>query len=261
MGVRDGTLRRALLVAAAVMLLAATPLPGPPCPSPNPPRPEARHASGLALPTPPPRCFGAPVYEPLNKAHSDAYLLAESHPNDFGYPWADHVKREMVISVTGPTGDALARAWMTSGATYTAPSVAKSRFLPQPAVAVRIRTVPRSYAQLGKLMDDIIDATRAGLPDGSAIRSLGPDGEYDRVVIEVQRLSGARATALASRFGTEGIAVLVDPTSGPISLAGGPVDTGVVDPLMIAILLGASAIGLALVLFVLRRRPRIRASA
>jgi hypothetical protein len=236
------------------MLVAATPLPGPPCPSPNPPRPEARHASGLALPTPLPRCFGAPVYEPLNKAHSDAYLLAENHPNDFGYPWADQVKRELIISVTGPTGDTLAREWIASGATYTAPNGAKSTFLPQPAVAARIQTVPRSYAQLGKLMDDIIDATRGGLPEGNTIRSLGPDGEHDRVVIEVQQLSGALASALALRFGTEAIAIRIDPTSGPISLTGSPVDAGAVDPVLVAGLLGASVFGLGLVVFVMRRR-------
>jgi hypothetical protein len=252
-GVRDGALRSTLLLAAAVLLVAATPEPGPPCPSPVPPRPEARDATGLALPTPLLRCFGAPVYEPLRKAYSDASLLAENHPNDFGYPWADHVNRELIISVTGPTGDALARAWIASGATYAAPNVAKSTLLPQPAVAVRIQTVPRSYAQLGKLMDDIIDATRGGLPDGSAIRSLGPDGEHDRVVIEVQQLSGALATALASRFGTEAIAVRVDSTSGPMSLSPG---TDAVDPALVALLLAGSFVGLGLVILVMKRRPR-----
>lgn len=247
-------MRSALLVVAALTLLAATPEPGPPCPSPNPPRHEARHASGLALPTPLPRCFGAPVYEPLNAAHSNARLLAESHPNDFAYPSADHVKRELVISVTGPTGDALARAWIISGAMYTVPGLAKSTFLPQPAVSVRIRTVPRSYAQIGKLMDDIIEATRAGLPDGSTIRSLVPDGEHDRVVIEVQQLSDALAGALASRFGTEAIAVRVDPASGPMSLVGSARASEVVDPVVVAILAAASAIGLGLVMFVMRRR-------
>ncbi len=251
-----------MLVAAAVLLIAATPdatpMPGPPCPSPLPPRPEARHASGIALATPLPRCFGAPVYEPLNKARSDASLLAESHPNDFGYPWADHVRRELIISVTGPDGEALARDWIASGATYTAPSVAKSPVLPQPLVSVRIRTVARSYAQLGKLMDDIIDATRAGLPDHNAIRSVGPDGEHDRVVIEVQYLTDALATALASRFGTEAIAIRVDPTSGPMSLLGRPLDAGAVDPTLVGVLLAGSALGVGLVVLLMRRRARAR---
>lgn len=258
-GVRDRALRRVVLVAAAVMLVAAAPspteMPGPPCSSPVPPRPEARHASGLALPTPLPRCYGAPVYEPLNKASSDASLLAESHPHDFAHPWADHVKRELVVSVTGATGEGLARSWISSGATYTAPSVGKSTFLPQPAVAVRIRTVTRSYAQLAKLMDDIIDATRAGLPDGSAIRSIGPDAEYDRVFIEVQHLSDALATALASRFGTEAIAVRVDPAVGPFTNLSGGVDTPV-DPILVGVVVAGSLLGLGLVVFVMNRRAR-----
>ncbi len=258
MGVRRRALTRALLAATALLLVAATPaptqMPGPPCPSPVPPRPEARHASGIALPTPLPRCYGAPVYEPLNTAHSDARLLAESHPNEFGYPWADHVKRELILSVTGPAGEALAREWIASGGTYTAASVGKSTFLPQPSVSVRIRTVPRSYAQIGKLMDDIIDATRAGLPDSDAIRSIGPDSEHDRVVIEVQYLTDALAAALASRFGTEAIAIRVDPMSGPGSLMGRAVEVGAIDPLLVAVLLAASALGVGLAVVIMRRR-------
>lgn len=257
---RGRVLRTVLPAAAAVMLIAASPgptqMPGPPCTSPMPPRPEARHPSGLALPTPVPRCYGAPVYEPLNKASSDASLLAESHPHDFGHPWADHLKRELILSVTGPTGEALARAWISSGATYTAPSVGKSTFLPQPGVAVRIRTVPRSYAQLAKLMDDIIDATRAGLPDSGAIRSIGPDAEYDRVVIEVQHLSAALAAALVARFGTEAIAIRVDPTSGPFTNMSRGIDARPVDPMLVGALVAGSLVGLLLVVFVMNRRAR-----
>src|SRR6266542_2914943 len=225
------------------MLVAATPEPGPTCPSPLPPRPEARHASGLALPTPRLFCYGAPVYEPLNKAQSDAWLLAESHPNDFGYPWGDHVKRELTISVTGPTGEALARAWMASGATYAPNGGPKSTFLAQPVVPVRFRTVTRSFAQLAKLQDDIVDALRSGALEGGAVRSFGPDDEYNRITIEVQYLSEAFAYALAARFGTEAVAIRVDPTSGPISLLGRSLDTGAVDPVLFGVLFAGSALG------------------
>jgi hypothetical protein len=258
MGLRSGALRSALLVVAAAMLIAAAPgptaMPGPPCPSPVPPRPEARHASGLALPTPLLLCYGRPVYEPLNKAQSDAWLLAESHPNDFGYPWGDHVKRELTISVTGPTGEALARAWMASGATYAPPGTTKSSFLAQPVVPIRFRTVTRSFAQLAKLQDDLIDAFRAGLLADATVSSFGPDNEYNRIVIEVQRLSDASAGALASRFGTEAVAVRVDPRSGGFTSIGTALDTSPVDPILVVGLLGASAVGLVLVLFVMKRR-------
>ena len=238
------------------MLVAATPEPGPPCPSPVPPRPEARHASGLALPTPLLFCYGRPVYEPLNKAQSDAWLLAESHPNDFGYPWGDHVKRELVISVTGPAGDALARSWIASGATYAPPGVTKSSFLAQPVVPVRFRTVNRSFAQLAKLQDDLIDAFRAGLLADASVSTFGPDNEYNRIVIQVQRLTDASANALAARFGTEAVAVRVDPRSGPFTNLSRPLDSGAVDPVLVAGLLGVSAIGLGLIVFVMKRRTR-----
>lgn len=258
MGVRRGALRSALLVTAAVMLVAAspdpTPLPGPPCPSPVPPRPEARHATGLALPTPLLFCYGRPVYEPLNKAQGDAWLLAESHPNDFGYPWGDHVKRELTISVTGPTGEALARSWIASGAIYAPPGSAKSSFLAQPVVPVRLRTVTRSFAQLAKLQDDLIDAFRGGLLADATVSSFGPDNEYDRIVIQVQRLTDASATALASRFGTEAIAIRVDPRSGQFTNIAGAIEAGAVDPILVFGLLGASAVGLGLAVFVMRRR-------
>jgi hypothetical protein len=246
-----------VLIATALLLVAATPgpteMPGPPCPSPVPPRPEVRHPSGLALPTPLPRCYGAPVHEPLNKAQSDASLLAESNPNDLAHPWGDHVRRELVISVTGPAGEAVARGWIASGATYSVPSVGKSTFLEPPSVAVRIRTVSRSYAQIAKLMDDIIDATRAGLLDRGAIRSVAPDAEYNRVVVDVQYMNDAFAAALGSRFGTEAIAVRVDPTYGPFSNLAGPLQTNAVDPVLVGVLAAASLLGVALAIFVMRR--------
>ena len=253
--------RGAVLVAAAVVLLAATPpptqQPGPTCPSPVPPRPQVRHASGLALATPLPRCYGPPPYEPLVIAYQSARMLAESHPNDFGYPWDDRAKREVVVSITGPAGEALARAWMASGATYTPPgTIAKSTFLAQPVVPVRFRTVTRSFAQLTKLQDDIIEAFRAGTPASSGVRSFGPDDEYNRIVIDVQFLDDDFARELAARFGTEAIAIRVDPTYGPFTNLSAPLDRAPVDPIVVVGLLAGSLAGFGLVLFVMRRRAR-----
>jgi len=241
-----------VLLAAAVMLVAATPLPGPPCPSPNPPRPEARHASGLALPTPLPRCFGSSIYEPLAIAYTSARSLAESHPNDFGYPWADRARGELVISLIGPTGEAVARSWMASGATVA--SGTKESVLARPTVPVRFRTVTRSFTQLARLEDDIVAALRAGLLPDASVRSFGPDDEYDRIVMDVQYLSDAFAAALVARFGTEAIAVRVDPTYGPFTNLAQPLAANAVDPAAVAALLAASLVGAGLVIFVMRRR-------
>jgi len=240
-----------------VWLVAATPEPGPTCPSPAPPRPEARHASGIALPTPRVFCYGPPVYEPLAIAHQNARQLAEGHPNDFGYPWDDRAKRELVISVTGPSGEAVARAWMASGATYAPAGSSKSTFLAQPTVPVRFRTVTRSFAQLAKLQDDIIDALRAGLLPDASVTSFGPDDEHNRIVMDVRQLTDAFANALAARFGTEAVAVRVDPSYGPFTNLARPLDGGAVDPVLVGVLLAGSFVGLGLVVYVMRRRAAI----
>jgi hypothetical protein len=181
-------------------------------------------------------------------------MLAESHPHEFGDPWADRAKSELVVSVTGPTGEALARSWMASGATYA--SGTKQTLLPRPTVPVRFRTVTRSFAQLTQLEDDIIAALRAGaLPDPS-VRSFGHDDEYNRVVMDVQYLSDAFARALVARFGTEAIAVRVDPSYGPITSTGQALDANAVEPALVALLLAGSFAGLGLVVFVMKRRAR-----
>jgi hypothetical protein len=222
-----------------------------------PPRPEARHASGIALPTPLPRCYGPPVYEPLAIAHINARLLAESHPNDFGYPWDDRAKRELVVSVIGPNGEAVARAWMASGATFTPNGGAKSEFLVPPAVPVRFRTVTRSFAQLATLHEEIGNALPV-LPDVGAVRSWGHDDEYNRVTIDVQYLSDAFAYALTARFGTEAVAIRVDPTFGPFTSTGRALDIGAVDPILVGVVLAGSVLGVGLVVLVLRRRAGAR---
>jgi hypothetical protein len=116
--------------------------------------------------------------------------------------------------------------------------------------------VTRSFAQLAKLQDDLIEAFRAGLLSDASVSSFGPDNEYNRIVIEVQRLTDASANALAARFGTEAVAVRVDPRSGPFTNLSRPLDSGAVDPVLVAGLLGASAIALGLVVFVMKRRAR-----
>ena len=246
-------MRTLLLLFVALSLLAATPEPTA-CPSPTPPVPEQRHVSGLVIVGPLPRCV-APPFEPVAKAYSDARMLAEAYPNAFGYPWGDQTKRELVISLASADGERLARSWMASGATIT--SGVKSVVLPPPAVPVRIRTVTRSHAQLATLEDDIIAFTRAGAPDARAIHSFGPDDEHDRIVIEVDHLSDALATALAARFGTDAIAVRVDPSSSNVSSLSARPDDGSDRSVYAALAVGASLLVIGLV-FVLRRRTTAR---
>jgi hypothetical protein len=251
--VRRATRALLLLVFVGLSLVAATPAPTA-CPSPAPPALERHPATGLALLGPLPRC-AAPPFEPLARAHSDARMLAEAHPDAFGYPWDDRAKRELVISVLSPEGERVARDWIAGGATL--PQLGgKSAVLPPPTVAVRFRTVTRSLAELARLEDGIIAFTRTSSTDTSAIHSVGPDDEHDRIVIEVDQLTDALATALAARFGTEAIAIRVDPrSSSSTSLAAQRSDDPQRGTQVALAATAALAAGAAIV--VIRRRRRI----
>jgi hypothetical protein len=246
-------MRTLLFLFVGLSLITATPAPTA-CPSPAPPAPEQRHRTGLVIVGPLPRCVATP-FEPLAKAYSDARLLAEAYPDAFGYPWDDRPKRELVVSVASPDGERLAQSWIATGATVK--SGAKTAALPPPTVAVRMRTVTRSFAQLARLQDDIIAFVRSGVTDTSAIHSFGPDDEHDRIVIEVDRLSDALATALAGRFGTEAIALRVDPNSATFTSLAARLDD---DPTRIAGVAAVVAASLitVIVVVVFRRRRHAR---
>lgn len=246
-------MRTLLFLFVGLSLIAATPAPTA-CPSPAPPAPEQRHRTGLVILGPLPRCVTTP-FEPLAKAYSDARMLAEAYPDEFGYPWDDRPKRELVVSVASSDGERLARTWIASGTTVK--SGTKSAVLAPPAVPVRIRTVTRSFAQLARLEDEIIAFARAGVTDTSAIHSFGPDDEHDRIVIEVDRLTDALAAALAARFGTEAIAVRVDPSSTSLTSIAGRRDDDQDRVVYIAVALALLAIG---VVAAVRLRARARTS-
>jgi hypothetical protein len=75
--------------------------------------------------------------------------------------------------------------------------------------------------------------------------------------MDVRRLTDAFANALVSRFGTEAIAVRVDPSYGPFTSLSRPLDTGAVDPVLVGALLAGSFVGVGLVVYVMRRRAAI----
>jgi hypothetical protein len=247
--------RTFLFVFVGLSLIAATPEPTA-CPSPPPPAQEQHHRSGLVIVAPLPRCF-APPYEPLAKAYSDARMLAEAYPTALGYPWDDRMKRELVVSIVSADGERIARSWITGGATVT--SGVKSVALPPPAVAVRIRTVARSFAQLATLEDDIIAFIRARVTDTSAIHTFGPDDEHDRIVIEVDHLTDALATSLAARFGTEAIAVRVDPNAASFTSLAARLDDDPDRSISVA-LVAAAALSAIVLVVALRLRARARTS-
>lgn len=240
-------MRVLLGILAALVLMAATPFP-PPCRT-NPPQPDRRHPSGLLIVAPLDRCairtMGS-IDDMLGKAWSDARLLVEANQNVMAPPWGDRARRELVLSVTSADGETIARRWVAQGAVV--PAGVKTAELARPQVPVRFRTVKRSYADLQRLGDEIIELTRAkAVPGTDAIRSFGADEERNAILMEVQSLSDDLAKELVRRFGTEAVIVRVDPSSGPFtSLAAGLEATGLSLMAIVILACGLILIGLAL---------------
>jgi hypothetical protein len=241
---------RAFILVAAVIALAATPIPTP-CPSPGPPVPETRHPSGLLIIGPAPACF-PPVYEPLAKANSDARQLAEAKPHEFGHPWDDRTKRELVLPVMNSSGERVAREWIQSGVALAIG--VKTAHLARPDVPVRLPNARRSFAEVERIMHDAIEISRSGLPGADAIASTHVDAEKERVIVTVRRLSDEVAAALAAKYAADALAVRIDPSFGPFTTLGGK-PSGFGTPVLLA---AATVVVVAGVVVVLFRRSRAR---
>ncbi|OLC52658.1 MAG: hypothetical protein AUH85_16325 [Chloroflexi bacterium 13_1_40CM_4_68_4] len=106
-----------------------------------------------------------------------------------------------MLAVANPAGAALARQW--------APLRDEARGVPR-----RVRNVRYSFAELIQIQHGSIGRD-SGLPEGDGIIWMtAPDFEHNRIVITVDHLSAALLQALASRYGTEAIAIHVEPRRG-----------------------------------------------
>lgn len=149
----------------------------------------------------------------LSKAWSTALGVAEhSNPDGLGYPWVDAAAGTLVIAIASPSGQSTFDQWLQVGVVAKGP---KPMAYPRPNVPVRVQAVKFSYAQLQHVMDDVTRLTGAGVPDADAILAAGPDFEHNRIVITANRQSAPLLAALAAQFGTEQIAVRVDPSLSP----------------------------------------------
>lgn len=222
------------------------------------PSPETRHASGIALLQP--IDLGAireagPPDEPLATAWSDAFTMASHNPDGLGYPWADRASGELVITVVNSDGEALAREWIKTG---VLPNTRPSPFHPRtPNVPIRFRSVKHSVADLQRVMDDVILERVGGYAGTTKIWGTGPDHEKNRVIAETNAVDEEFLYALAATFGTEVVAVRVDPRAGAgmlLSSGSSPWSVGMSDAFALA---GTSALAIvALALLRLRARRR-----
>jgi len=197
----------------------------------------------VAAPDPEPQ----PLPEALAKAWSDARWLADSASADFGAPWADRVTGHLVVAPTGERGRALVRAWTTEGVDV---QLRKPMFLSPPSVPVTERVPSRSWADLQLIADDATRLVAAGVTDADLMRTTTVDVAHDRVVLTVARFSEPLFASLAARYGTEAIAVRIDPNAGAVPT----VSVLPTPPLFIAPLLGA-LLAAVLVLVNWRSRP------
>ncbi len=191
---------RVLLIAFVAGIIFATGPSDPAC-QPRPPESDARHASGLALAPRRGPCH-ASIDDRLGLAYDRAYRFAQEHADDLGYPWDDRGNLTLVVSVVTLRGRVLAEQW--SGLGWEVP--------------IRTRVVTRSFAELERIKDDAIEIARMGLPGSEYIRLTMGDSEHNRVIVGVQRLTDEVAAAIVARYGTEAVAVQIDPGYGLFGL-------------------------------------------
>jgi hypothetical protein len=169
---------------------------------------ERRHTSGVTLI---PRLdisefirererMGETAFEPIAFAYHDARRLAEEHPDLFGVPWHDLANRRVVVRLVKPEAVALVRR--------------------PTSVPLRFVATTRSFGQLRSIMDGSLDDPALGIRGGaSRVWSIGIDDASQRVVFETDRVVDGFLFALARAYGTEAVAVRVDPRSGPFGRA------------------------------------------
>jgi hypothetical protein len=128
---------------------------------PRPPESDAWHPSGLAIAPRMDLCHRMTPYEPLALAFDRAYRFAEQHPDDLGYPWDDRGNRTLVVSAATLNGRLLLEQWSALGWD----------------VPIRIRTVTRSFRELERVKNDLIELARAPIPGAQYIGMTAGDWE------------------------------------------------------------------------------------
>src|SRR4051812_39683863 len=209
-------MRWVVAIAALAVILSVAPTGAPT---------ERRHVTGIALlPAGDSGPFvrereriGEAAFEPLAGAWSDARELAEQRGDLFGVPWLDLAHQQVVVRLARSEGEAVARAWITSGyqrgdGTKPAPSLRPTN------ANVKLVPTTRSFRELSAIMNNAIDDPALGIRSGtSRIWVIGIDDESERVIFETDRVVDGFMSALATTYGTDVVAVRVDPRAGPVS--------------------------------------------
>jgi len=172
-----------------------------------------RHPSGIAIAPPIEPGSIKPLDDALARAWSDSVDLANQNAELLGPPWVDRTAGQLVISLFEGFGSDVVRSWIEVGAPRGDGSKPAPPLEP-PRVPVRVRDVPRSMAELRRIQDELTHPEPAGYKGDPRIWAVWIDEQYDRVVFQTDRANDELLQAIAIEYGTEAVAVQVDPTSG-----------------------------------------------
>lgn len=135
-----------------------------------------------------------PTSEKQAQAFDDAMRFAAANGTDVGYPWINPVSNALELSAaTGKGRNALS-------------AIQSDVEWPN-----AVRDVKFSIAALEQIADEVTTLRASGVSDADLIYETAPDHEQDRMIITVTKPSAALFSELAQRFGTEAIAVRVNP--------------------------------------------------
>ncbi|GIH08297.1 hypothetical protein Rhe02_63640 [Rhizocola hellebori] len=137
-----------------------------------------------------------PVSDDLANSYREAVHEAEKNPDDFGYPALDRAAGKVVHRPVTAAGGVLAQAKAADPLRRTAPA-------------------GRSWRELEDIKHSLILLRDEQIPDADAIFLAERDEENNRIIVTVSRASDALFGYLAKRYGTQAVAVRIDP-AGPI---------------------------------------------
>lgn len=136
-----------------------------------------------------------PVLESVAMAYHRAWMQAQQNPDDFGYPVLDRAGQHVLLSPVTATGKAVA--------------------------GESARPAERTFGRLERIKHELINWRRDGIQDADAIYQTERDEQNNRVIVTTDRHSDALLAAIAKRYGTQAVAVRIDPARPQISLQSG----------------------------------------
>jgi hypothetical protein len=122
--------------------------------------------------------------------------VVKSAPADFGYPWVDDAGK-VVVNVATQQGASRFTDWHPSAAA---------------AKATRgQRGVTVSSARFEQIRDDIAAQVTKHAPGFDHIIMVAPEGANNRLILSVNSIDDPSLATLASRYGTELVAIRYEP--------------------------------------------------